>query len=213
MEFAALLRAVGAEPVFETGLLLAGDVRRSDVERQLSRWTRAGRLLQLRRGLYALAPPYQRIEPHPFLVANRLVRGSYVSCQSALAWYGLIPEHVPTVTSVAAQRPQRFETPLGAFVFRHVKRGLLCGYRLQSVASGQDAWVASAEKALLDLIHLQPGGDTEEFLESLRLQHLDVLDREVLVRLADQSRSPKLSRAAVRIAALADLEQAEYERA
>ena len=63
MNLAWLLQVVGDEPVFETGLLLAGNVCRADVERQLSRWTRAGRILQLRRGLYSLAPPYRKVEP------------------------------------------------------------------------------------------------------------------------------------------------------
>ncbi|HEC35357.1 MAG TPA: hypothetical protein ENI39_02345, partial [Anaerolineae bacterium] len=72
MDFNRSLRIVGDEPVFETGLLLAGDVDPRHVRRQLSRWTRAGRLYQLRRGLYALAPPYQKTRPHPFLVANRI---------------------------------------------------------------------------------------------------------------------------------------------
>jgi len=85
MEFSQLLEIVGDEPVFESGLLLAGEVDPSDVRRQLSRWMQTGRITQLRRELYALAPPYQKVKPHPFLVANRLVRGSYVSLQSALA--------------------------------------------------------------------------------------------------------------------------------
>ncbi|NJL27260.1 MAG: type IV toxin-antitoxin system AbiEi family antitoxin domain-containing protein, partial [Thermoanaerobaculia bacterium] len=38
--------------------------------RQISRWVEAGRLYQLRRGLYALAPPFQKTKPHPFLVAT-----------------------------------------------------------------------------------------------------------------------------------------------
>src|SRR5574337_159426 len=89
MEFAKLVKLAADEPVFETGLLLAGNVDPRDVRRQLSRWTKAGRLYQLRRGLYALAPPFQKIKPHPFVVANRMVHSSYVSCQSALAHYGL----------------------------------------------------------------------------------------------------------------------------
>ena len=106
MRFRALLEIVEDEPVFETGFLLADDVDPADVRRQLSRWVKDGRLLQLRRGLYALAPPYRRTRPHPFLVANRLVRGSYVSLQSALAHHGVIPEHVPVTTSVTTGRPQ-----------------------------------------------------------------------------------------------------------
>jgi predicted transcriptional regulator of viral defense system len=105
MEFRELLTTVGDEPLFGTGLLLAGDVDPNDVRRQLSRWTAAGKLYQLRRGLYALAPPYQKTSPHPFLIANRLVRASYVSLQAALAHYSLIPEHVPVVTSVTPARP------------------------------------------------------------------------------------------------------------
>ncbi|MEZ4555099.1 MAG: hypothetical protein R2854_01360 [Caldilineaceae bacterium] len=43
------------------------------------------RIMQLRRGLYFIAAPYQKQRPHPFLVANRLLQPSYVSMQSALA--------------------------------------------------------------------------------------------------------------------------------
>ena len=92
MDFAQLLQIVGNEPAFETGLLLAGNVDPADVQRQLSRWTAAGRLWQLRRGLYSLAAPYQKVKAHPFAIANALVRGSYVSLQTALAHYSLIPE-------------------------------------------------------------------------------------------------------------------------
>ena len=45
MQFTELQTAVGTEPVFETGLLLAGDQDPADVRRQLSRWTRAGKIL------------------------------------------------------------------------------------------------------------------------------------------------------------------------
>ena len=69
MEFGRLLEIVGDEPIFETSLLLAGDVDSANTRRQLSRWTKAGRLHQLRRGLYALAPPFQKVKPHPFLTA------------------------------------------------------------------------------------------------------------------------------------------------
>ncbi len=94
MEFERLLQLVGDEPIFETALLLAGKVKPDSARLQLSRWTKNGRIYQLRRGLYAIAPPYQKVKPHPFLIANRLQRASYVSAQSALAFYGLIPEVV-----------------------------------------------------------------------------------------------------------------------
>ncbi len=89
--------------------------------RQLSRWRNAEKICQLRRGLYCLASPFQKVNPHPFLVTNRLVQASYVSLQSALSYYGMIPEHVPVTTSVTTNRPGSWETALGIFDFRHVQ--------------------------------------------------------------------------------------------
>ncbi len=211
MDFEALMQIVGDEPVFETSLLLAGDVDPASVQRQLSRWTRAGRLHQLRRGLYALAPPFQKLKPHPFLVANRLVQPSYVGLQSALAYYGLIPGYVPVTTSVTTRRPGRWDTPLGSYAFRHVKIELFLDYGSLEVADGQHAFVASPEKALLDLIYLEPGADSREYLEELRLQNLENLDLDRLGHQAELTGSPKLQRAAARVAALARSEMTEYE--
>ncbi len=202
MEFRELLRIVDDIPLFETGLLLAGDVDPANVRRQLSRWTAARKLLQLRRGLYALAPPYQKVTPHPFLVANYLVKPSYVSLQAALAHYGLIPEYAAEITSVTTNRPEQLETPLGRYTFRHVKARRFYGYRRLDVGDDQQAFVARPEKALLDQVYLQPGGEKLPYLRGLRLQNLERLDLDVLHRLAAQAESPKLGRAAVNVATL-----------
>jgi len=211
MEFTRLLEVVDDVPVVETSLLLAGTVDPADIRRQLSRWVAAGRLYQLRRGLYALAPPYQRTKPHAFVVANWVVRNSYVSLQAALAHYGLIPEAAPVVTSVTTGRPGRWDTPLGAYEYRHVKMGLFFGYRLDELGAGQRAFVATPEKALLDLVHLHPGGDDPAYLQELRLQNLERLDVHALQRLAEQAGSPKLQRAAYRVADLVRAEAEMYE--
>lgn len=211
MEFAELIQIVQDEPVFETGLLLAGDVKLPAVQKQLSRWHAAGRLYQLRRGVYALAPPFQRSKPHPFLIANRLVRGSYISCQSALAHYGFIPEYTPLTTSVTTSRAGRWDTPLGSFMYQHIQAGLLHGYRLVEVGADQRAFVATPEKALLDLVYLHPGGDDRAYLRELRLQNLERLDLAELERLAERSGSPKQRRATAHVRELARSEAAEFE--
>lgn len=148
MKFEELLAAVGNEPLFETGLLLAGDVDPAAVHRQLSRWAKAGRLYQLRRGLYAVAPPFQRVRPHPYVVANRLVPGSYVSLQSALGHFALIPESVPVTTSVTTGRPGQWDTPLGTYLFRHIQPDFLTGFRRTLLMGDQEALLATPEKAL-----------------------------------------------------------------
>jgi predicted transcriptional regulator of viral defense system len=206
MNFRVLLDIVGREPVFESSLLLAGDVRSRDLRRQLSRWVAAGRLQQLRRGLYALAPPYRKEEPHPFVVANRLVPASYVSLQSALSHHGLIPDVVQRTTSVTTGRPCRFSTPLGSCRYRHVHARLFFGYSNVDLGGGQAALVATPEKALLDLVHLIPGGDREEVLAELRLQALEIVQPEILARMTERAGSPRLHRACRTILRLRDEE-------
>jgi hypothetical protein len=204
MKLVDLLAIVKDEPVFETGFLLAGDVDPADVRRQISRWVKSGRLLQLRRGLYALAPPYCKARPHPFLVANRLVRGSYVSLQSALAYHGLVPEHVPVTTSVTIARPQRRENPFGAFEYHHVNPGAFGGYRREALGEGQEALVATPAKALADLVGLVPGGDSAAYLAELRLQSLERIDDAEITSHPILGRRPKIRRALRHLAALAE---------
>jgi predicted transcriptional regulator of viral defense system len=210
MEYERLLELVGDEPVFETSLLLAGDINPNLVRLQLTRWTKNGRIYQLRRGLYAIAPPYQKVQPHPFLIANHLQRASYVSVQSALAFYGLIPDTVNLTVSITTGRPERLVTPLGIFEFHHIKTRLLFGYRMTDLM-GQQALIASPEKALLDLVYLQPGGETSEYLCELRLQNLDRLNLETLLKQSEIYHSRKMRKAVEAITTLSRIETREFE--
>ncbi|MCF7837259.1 MAG: hypothetical protein K9N49_01380 [Candidatus Marinimicrobia bacterium] len=209
MKFDELLELVGDEAVFSSGLLLSGRADDRQVRLQLSRWVKSGQLIQLRRGLYALAPPWRKVEPHPFLMANRMRAGSYVSLQSALAWHGAIPEQVPVVTSVGPGRPATASTPLGVFQMQHLAKALRFGFARVEVAPRQFAFVAAPEKALLDSVHLTPGGDSEAFLRELRLQNPAAFQPAALEDLARRSGKPKLMRAATMIAALLDEEEGE----
>jgi predicted transcriptional regulator of viral defense system len=208
MKFESLLTLVRDQPVFETGLLLAGNVDSNDVRRQLSRWVRSGRIVQLRRGLYTLAPPYQSAVPHPFLIANALVPGSYVSAQSALAFYGLIPEYVPRTLSMTTLRPSKWD---GGFHFHHIAPHLFFGYQLLEVSEVQKAFVATPEKALLDLAHLTPAADSSNYLRELRLQNLGRLDRDRLQEYAVRAGKPKWQRVTEHIQELMEQEKVEYE--
>jgi predicted transcriptional regulator of viral defense system len=202
MKFARLVEDVADLPLFRASLLLAGDRDPADVRRQLSRWTAAGKVVQLRRDVYVLAEPWRRVAPHPFLVANELHRPSYVSLQAALAYHGLIPEAVPVTTSVTTARPTTLDTPLGRYTYRHVQAGAFFGYRRTAVWGGQEARVADAAKALLDLVYLTPGGESMEHLESLRLEGLESVPAEDFRACARRWGKPKLDRAVRTILAL-----------
>ena len=210
MEFNSLLKLIGDEPIFESSILLAGDVDPKLIRIQLSRWIKAGKIYQLRRGLYSIAPLYQRQQPHPFLVANHLQKASYVSLQSALSFYGLIPEVVNITTSVSTGRPERLDTPLGTFEFRHIKTELLFGYRMTELGE-QSALIATPEKALLDLIYLQPGGDSPAYLKELRLQNTEKLDKDLLRSQSEKFNTQKLQNAVKGILQLISGESEKFE--
>ena len=211
MKFAELLDIVGDQPVFASSLLRAGDVDAADTASQLSRWVAGGKLLSLRRGVYALAEPYRRRDSHAFEVANVLVRPSYVSLESALSFHGLIPEAVFSATSVTTARPATYDTPLGRFDYRHLSPSMFWGYSEERIGAG--AWptfVARPEKALLDLVYLRPGAESAPFLRQLRIDRLGVLDLDVLERDASRTGKPKLVRAARAIAEMAARQSEEW---
>lgn len=208
MQFEELLRLVADQPLFETGLLLSGDVDPNDVRRQLSRWVSAGKLAQLRRGLYTLASPYQKVIPHPFLIANFLMPGSYVSAQSALAYYGLIPEYVVRTLSVTTAHPAEWD---GGFHFQHIASHLFFGYQRVELSPEQSAFVATPEKAILDLAHLTPNADDMDYLRQLRLQNLERLNLGQLDTFARRAGKPKWRRVADLVRNIAQEELDDYE--
>ena len=195
MKIDELRSLLGDQVVFRTGTLLAGQQKPAHVRRQLARWVKAGKVIPLRRGLYVLGGLYAKQAPHPFVLANEMRRSSYVSMQSALAWYGCIPEFVPTITSVTTKRPEEIENPRGCFIFRHIKQDLLWGMTRAEVAPAQFALVASPEKALIDLLYLTPHSDQEGFLDELRLEPGDCLSPDRLWQMTDRADSRKVCRA------------------
>jgi len=196
MKFEELVRQIPSHGVFRRGHILAGRAKTTTVDRQLDRWTQSGRLMQLRRGVYALGSPYASTSPHPFLTANLLKRASYVSLQSALAHYGMIPEYVPMTTSVTTGRPETLTTPLGRFQYRHVARARFEGFSELMIAPEQRVLMATPAKALVDLLYLTPRSDGEAFLRELRVQpHASFSDETVLLSAAKGVSSPKVLRA------------------
>jgi predicted transcriptional regulator of viral defense system len=198
MKFEDLLKKVGDVPCFSTRFLAAGE-NLPQVRLQLARWVKDGRLIKLHKGFYTFAEPYRKIKPELFSIANSLKSPSYVSLQSALSWHGLIPEFVPATTSIATVRPQAIETSFGRFEYRHVNKNFFWGYQKVELSERQQAFVAIAEKALLDLVYLTSGGDQKKFLRELRLQNLDKLSKDTLRQYAEKSDSPKLRRAVINI--------------
>lgn len=77
---------------------------------------------------------------------------SYVSLQSALFHHGLIEQIPSVIYAVTLGRPRRVTTPLGTVSFHRVPPDLFEGFEI----TAENAKVATAEKALFDLLYLSP---------------------------------------------------------
>ncbi len=114
----------------------------------LLRYTTQGALWQLKRGTYALREGFL----HPWIVANKLYSPSYVSLDSALSHYGLIPESVYGVTSVTTRMTREFEACDTFFSYHTIKAQAYHGYIPLSI-EGKTVLVAEREKAVADTLY------------------------------------------------------------
>lgn len=116
------------------------------------RLERDGGIIRLKKGLYVAAPKVSRLEVSPFLLANHLYGPSYVSMQTALRYYGLIPEAVYTVQSMTTGLAREYKNSLGAFRYVHVSADYYnVGLTIREEA-GVAVMIATPEKALCDLM-------------------------------------------------------------
>lgn len=121
---------------------------------RLHEWQQKGYIKKLRRGYYMFSgTPIN--EPALFLLANRLYAPSYVSFETALSYYGLIPEGVYAVTSATTRKTAAFKTPLAEFSYRTIKAPLFFGYRLEAYG-GERYKIAEIEKVVLDYLYFNP---------------------------------------------------------
>ena len=171
MEFNSFISKVQGFPVVDTRIFSAGGGHSLSLKVQISRWVKAKKLIQLKRGLYLLAEPYRKISPAEFYIASVLKKPSYISLEKALEYHGLIPEAVSVYTCVTTKRPESFKTPAGRYDYSHVKPSLFWGY-ISLNMSGQIVFMATPEKALLDFFYLKHVKVSLDYLKEMRLQNV-----------------------------------------
>jgi hypothetical protein len=117
-----------------------------------------GYLFQLRKGLYMTTPSISAHKPEPFLIANHLYGPSYVSLDSALHYWGFIPERVFEVTSVTSKLSKRFTAQNILYSFTHLPLAYYpLGIKSVALTDVQTILIASPEKCMCDKIILTSG--------------------------------------------------------
>ncbi len=180
-------------PIITPQMVYAVGGKPQSLQVQIARWVQDGRLIKLSREKYVFSKIYQKKDHSLIFLANQLVYPSYVSLEYALSFYNCIPEAVFSVTSVTPLRPIMYQTPIGTFMYRHIKKALFWGYEPQSTEI-PNAMIASPEKTLLDTFYFWDGPVTKARMEEMRFQNLDQIDLDKLNLFTQKTNSKKLLR-------------------
>lgn len=88
-----------------------------------------------------------------FEKANIILTPSYISLESALTYYGVLPQFTYSVTSVTTQKSRKFEIDGKEYEYTKVQNSLY-----NSFIKKENFLIATPEKALIDLIYLASKG-------------------------------------------------------
>lgn len=120
---------------------------------KISALEQQGILIRLKNGLYVVSNEITQENISLELIANQLYGPSYISFESALNYYGLIPERVYVTRSAILSRRRSYNTPLGTFDYIRVPEYYFSvGLQIIEVGTSYTFMIARPEKALCDLI-------------------------------------------------------------
>jgi hypothetical protein len=122
----------------------------------------------LARGWYVFADAQVDL-PLLFDVGCQAYPPAYVSLESALSWYELVPETVRAITLVGTRTTRTSVADAATFIWRTVKPLRWFGYRAVEYGRGRRFLIAEPEKAVLDYLYLHPTLRTADDMLSLRL--------------------------------------------
>lgn len=142
--------------------------------RRLSEWQKKGYIKMIRKGFYIFSD-LEINESALFSIANKIYHPSYVSLESALNYYNLIPEGVFTITSVSSRKTYKFKTQVASFSYHKLKPELFFGYNVIKMDNLKFK-IADMEKALLDYFYFNSDMRTMDDIKSLRL-NVDILQQ------------------------------------
>ncbi|MBN1763798.1 MAG: hypothetical protein JW860_00950 [Sedimentisphaerales bacterium] len=132
-----------------------------------------GEIIHIRRGMYCLAPKYQKKSVNLYALAQHIYGPSYISLESALSWHGWIPEAVYTLTSVSLAKSKEFNTPLGIFSYKRVPQEVFySGVARLTDENGDVFFMAMSLKALSDYVYVNRKDwiGLEPIMKSLRIE-------------------------------------------
>lgn len=134
-----------------------------DAAKSLTRLVERGVLVRLKRDSYSLAGKVD-----PLVAAAYLYHSSYISFQSALSFYQMIPERTEMIMSVTTARTHTLKIEAGVFVYHAQSSNLYSQGMTLLPHQGIMLPIATREKALLDTL-------ASYNLAAMKMEDLDIL--------------------------------------
>ena len=187
MEFTEAIRDYAGQPITRQIILdLLKDYKRP--YDKITDLLKKGLLVHVRRGMYIPGPKLNIATPEALLLANHLLGPSYVSLESALFYWGLIPEKVYETSSVTIQRSTVFATDAGRFSYTHIPLPYYSfGIKQILLTQQQRVLMATPEKALCDKIITTSGIILRSSIQVKELLMEDLRIERTLLRNLDQT--------------------------
>lgn len=143
-------------PEITTTMLMGMLTNYSDPRKKINALANKGLLKSLKQGVYLVTDELGLRPYSKEILANLIYGPSYISLETALSFYGFIPERVTLTTSICFGRGKSFSTPVGDFEYHHVKDSIYPhGVQLKEVFEGAFCQFASPEKAILDFLYIR----------------------------------------------------------
>ena len=135
-------------------------------KRRLFEWSQKGYIVNVKRGFYRFTdqPINQGLL---YFAANKLYHPSYISLETALSFYHVIPEAVFSFTSISTLNTTQQTSSLGNFSYHHLKANLFFGYKLIEI-NGLNSSIANLEKTILDYLYFHSELKTFVDFQALR---------------------------------------------
>lgn len=129
-------------------------------------WQKKGYITKIRNGFYCFSKK-QYDENFLYYTANKIYSPSYISFESALSYYGIIPEGVFVQLSASTIKTNSFDTPFGKFSYKKIKSSLFFGYKIINLGN-LSFKIAELEKSILDILYLNDSLNSIDSFDALR---------------------------------------------
>lgn len=146
----------------------------------LERYTRKGVFIRLKKGLYVFALD----SLDEMSLANKIYAPSYISFETALSYYHLIPETIYSITSATSKPTREFYLKEIVFSYLKIKKQAYTGY-IPVQFEGETVFIALPEKAVCDYLYFVSLGK-KKLNDRLSLNDLDLNKIKKYVRLFER---------------------------